>query len=133
MKYLLNLIVISISVAYRSILRLLHQLALAASPIVNVILVHTMTMSRKPLVGSGDPSETMSLIGCGNKRKTTSSITASTSTVIKKKRVYRKRKHIHHDLIMEQILTKVPVKDLLRCVTVSKSWYNSIHNDKRLT
>ncbi|XP_026405222.1 putative F-box protein At2g02030 [Papaver somniferum] len=53
---------------------------------------------------------------------------------IKKKRPYRRKKCLPHDLIVEEILTKLPVPTLLTSVLVSKLWYDSIHNDpKRLT
>ncbi|XP_026384352.1 pentatricopeptide repeat-containing protein At2g25580-like [Papaver somniferum] len=57
---------------------------------------------------------------------TTTSTAPPTTTIVKKKRAYRRNKCLDHDLIMEEILTKVPVKTLLRCATVTKIWYNSI-------
>ncbi|XP_026408827.1 uncharacterized protein LOC113303957 [Papaver somniferum] len=59
----------------------------------------------------------------------------NTPTVMeKKKRPYRRKKHLPRDLVMKEILTKLPVPTLLTSVLVSKLWYNSIHNDhKRLT
>ncbi|KAI3856623.1 hypothetical protein MKW92_027323 [Papaver armeniacum] len=62
-------------------------------------------------------------------------IGTNTPTVMeKKKRPYRRKKYLPHDLVMKEILTKLPVPTLLKSVLVSKLWYNSIHNDhKRLT
>ncbi|XP_026442002.1 putative F-box protein At1g33530 [Papaver somniferum] len=52
----------------------------------------------------------------------------------KKKSAYRRKKCLPHDLIVEEILTRLPVTSLLKSVRVSKLWYNSIHNDhKHLT
>ncbi|KAI3958246.1 hypothetical protein MKW92_050740 [Papaver armeniacum] len=58
--------------------------------------------------------------------------TMSTVIEIKKKRAYRRRKkYLPHDLIVEQILTRLPVPSLLKSVLVSKLWYNSIHTDRK--
>ncbi|KAI3912728.1 hypothetical protein MKW92_028071 [Papaver armeniacum] len=52
----------------------------------------------------------------------------------KKKRACRRKTYLPHDIIVEEILTRVPVPTLLISVRVSKLWYKSIHNDhKRLT
>ncbi|KAI3945664.1 hypothetical protein MKW92_004863 [Papaver armeniacum] len=60
--------------------------------------------------------------------------TNTPAVVEKKKRPYRRKKGLPHDLILEEILTKLPVPALLKSVLVSKLWYNCIHTDhKRLT
>ncbi|KAI3969966.1 hypothetical protein MKW92_007850 [Papaver armeniacum] len=55
----------------------------------------------------------------------------NTPIVMEKKSAYRGKNYLPHDLIMEEILTKLPVRTLLKSVLVSKLWYNSIHNDNK--
>ncbi|XP_026436090.1 uncharacterized protein LOC113333945 [Papaver somniferum] len=55
----------------------------------------------------------------------------NTPTMMEKKSAYRGKNYLPHDLIMEEILTKLPVRTLLKSVLVSKLWYNSIHNDNK--
>ncbi|XP_026432037.1 uncharacterized protein LOC113329374 [Papaver somniferum] len=82
----------------------------------------------------GDANTSTAMEAC--RRKDCGGDTTNTSTVMetKKKRAYRRKKCLPHDLIVDEILTRLPVQTLLTSVLVSKLWYNSIHNDhKRLT
>ncbi|XP_026395454.1 uncharacterized protein LOC113290132 [Papaver somniferum] len=46
---------------------------------------------------------------------------------MEKKREYSKKKYLHQDFVMEEILTKVPVRSLLRSGAVSKHWGDFLH------
>ncbi|XP_026441095.1 uncharacterized protein LOC113340086 isoform X2 [Papaver somniferum] len=56
-----------------------------------------------------------------NKRKDCHGTDTPTVTE-KNKRAYRRKKYLPHDLIMEEILTKLPVPTLLTSVLVSRLW-----------
>lgn len=69
--------------------------------------------------------------GCGD--ESSKPMSTKAPKLMEKKREYSKKKYLHQDFVMEEILTKVPVRSLLRSGAVSKHWYKSIHIDTRLT
>ncbi|XP_026426251.1 uncharacterized protein LOC113322392 isoform X1 [Papaver somniferum] len=92
--------------------------------------MRNMSLKRKDCGGDTSTAmETCRRKDCGG--DPTTDTKTSKVMEMKKKRAYRRKKYLPHDLIMQQILTKLPVPALLKSVLVSKLWYNSIHIDRK--
>ncbi|KAI3840959.1 hypothetical protein MKW92_031362, partial [Papaver armeniacum] len=82
-----------------------------------------MNITQPPQIGCGSEdlttNTTMAVMEMkqktAHKRKDCGGDTTNTTTVmeIKKKRAYRRKKYLPHDLIVEEILTRLPVPTLL--------------------
>ncbi|RZC44821.1 hypothetical protein C5167_037774 [Papaver somniferum] len=63
--------------------------------------------------------------GCGD--ESSKPMSTKAPKLMEKKREYSKKKYLHQDFVMEEILTKVPVRSLLRSGAVSKHWGDFLH------